>query len=813
MLTLLSLIIAAAPGVSAGQPGEVPAPLPAGHALTIQPAEIRLTGARAVQQLIVTADNGQPTIRDVTDTVEFRTEDASVAVVKNGVVHPVADGQTLLHVGYGDAVATAVIHVSDSDQVAPIAFRTEVLAALTKSGCNMGACHGSPSGKGGFRLSLRGYDPELDLLTLRGEFFNRRASSLEPDSSLLLKKPLMEVAHGGGKRLSKGDPRHDVLRRWIAEGLRVDSADAPRLERIELLPSDRVLLDGADRQQLAVNGHFSDGSVRDITALTAFDSSDESIATITPGGVVQREGRGEATILARFLDRMATTQLTFLTERPDFRWSDPVEHNAIDTLVFAKLKQLQIQPSPLCSDSDFLRRVTLDLTGRLPTLDESTAFHNDDAATRRMSLVDRLLASDDYATFWSLKWADVLRCNSRRLGKAGVHKFRRWLFEVIRDDMPMNEFVHSMLTATGSVRDNAAAWYWNASRDEIDATETTAQLFLGIRIQCAKCHNHPFERWTQDDYYGIAAAFKRVARRDTGLSSDEFIYVRHDGDVTQPRTGEVMKVRLLLQGDVDVPAGQDRRQVFANWLTSDTNPFFARSMANRIWGHMFGRGIVDPVDDFRDSNPASNPELLDFLASEFASNGYSTRHLVRTIAASRVYQLSAARNEYNADDEIYFSHARTRLLTAEQLLDAICTVSGVPETFAGVPQGTPAVHVVDPPEGHKFLEVFGQPRRELPCQCERSTDSNLSQALQLINGPTVHSKLRSDDGHVHRWIARGDSDESIIRQLYLLAVSRYPNETEQQTALAHIASNDDRTRALEDVAWAIINSKEFLFQH
>lgn len=787
--------------------------LPPVTALQVLPAEFTLHGPRAVQQLVVTGNPDAASVRDVSDAAEYRSEDPAVAVVEHGLVRPVADGQTTIRIVSNGVETSCKVTVSGFGVSSPVAFHTEVLAALTKSGCNMGACHGSPSGKGGFRLSLRGYDPALDLVTLRGEFFNRRSNVLQPDESLLLRKPLMQVAHGGGRRLAEGDASHAALREWIAEGMRTEAEGTPTLDRIELLPSPRVLRDGADRQQLIVNGYFSDGSVRDITALTAFDSSDEGIASVSPLAVVRREGRGEATILARYLDRMATTQITFLTERPDFRWPETQAHNEIDRLVFAKLQQLQIEPSELCSDSDFLRRATLDLAGRLPTLQETQQFMADTSDAKRSQLVERLLASDDYARFWSMKWGDLLRSNSRRLTATGVHKFRRWLYDVVRNDVPLDQFARELLTATGSTQQNAAAYYWKASRDEIDATETTAQLFLGIRIQCAKCHNHPFEKWTQDDYYGIAAAFKRVGRKETALPDDEFIFVSGGGEVTQPRTGQTMKVRLLLQGEVDVPADQDRRVVFAEWLTSASNPFFAKSVANRIWGHVLGRGIVDPVDDFRESNPASNPELLDYIASELTRSGFSAKHLIRLIMNSRVYQLSSQRNRFNADDEIYFSHATTRMLTAEQLLDAICAVTGLKEDFAGMPAGTLAVELVDPPEGHKFLQVFGQPQRELPCECERSTDSNLSQALQLINGPTVHNKLRSDAGQLHQWIAGGKSDQEIVNMLYMTALSRAPVAAELETALKHVASNEDRTRALEDVAWAVINSKEFLFQH
>ncbi|MFO0978137.1 MAG: DUF1549 and DUF1553 domain-containing protein [Planctomycetaceae bacterium] len=783
------------------------------QSLNVQPSEITLTGPRGIQQLIVTANADAATIHDATAIAEYRSENPAVASVDKGVVKATGNGTTVIHISRAGMEVTAKVTVSQFENPAPVAFHTEVLAALTKSGCNMGACHGSPSGKGGFRLSLRGYDPPLDLVTLRGEYFNRRSNVLNPDESLLLRKPLMEVAHGGGRRLHVNDPSHVMLKQWIAEGMKTEPEGAPALLSIELFPKPRVLRDGADQQQLMVNGHFSDGTVRDITALTAFDTSDESIAAITPSGVVTREGRGEATILARYLDKMSTTQISFLTDRPDFQWPNPPEETRIDQLVFGKLKQLQIQPSDLCSDSDFLRRATLDLTGRLPTLEETQAFHADTNPAKRAALVDRLLASDDHARFWSMKWSDLLRCNSKKLTKSGVHKFRRWLYDVVKNDMPLDQFARELLTATGSTQQNPAAAYWKAARDEIDATETTAQLFMGVRIQCAKCHNHPFEKWTQDDYYGTAAAFNRVGRKETGLPDDEMIFVKAGGEVTQPRTGKQMKVRLLLEGDVDVPNDQDRRVVFANWLTNNSNPFFAKSLSNRIWGHVVGKGIVDPVDDFRDSNPPSNPELLNYLADELLKSGYSSRHLIRTIMNSRVYQLSSQRNKFNADDETYFSHATTRMLTAEQLLDAICAVTGQQEEFSGMPGGTKAVELVDPPEGHKFLQVFGQPQRELPCECERSTDSNLSQALQLINGPTVHNKLRADAGNVHRWVAEGKSDAEIIDLLYLAALSRPALPQEQATAQAHIKASEDRVKAVEDVAWAVINSKEFLFQH
>lgn len=780
--------------------------------LSIVPSEIRLNGQLEDHQVLVLMEASN-SHKDATRKATIISENQNVAVVRNGRIYPKSNGTATVTASVEGMTAHSTVTVTNFEYKRPISFHSDVLAALTKAGCNMGACHGSPSGKGGFRLSLRGYDPKLDLETLRGEFFNRRSNILDPNESLLLQKPLMQVAHGGGQRIKKADAVHSVIHGWISEGMQIEPADSATLQSIQILPSDRVLMDESSHQQLLVLASFSDGSVRDITKLTAFDSSDESIATVSDDGIVHREGRGEATVLARYVDRMSTSKIAFLTDRKQYNWEIPQTPSEIDQLVFRKLHQLQIQPSQPCSDTDFLRRATLDLTGRLPTLSESRDFAANTSQNRRSALVDKLLADDDHAKFWSMKWADLLRCNSERLTSNGAHKFRRWLFEVVKSDMPLDQFAEQLLTANGSTNSNPATNYWRASRDSLDATETTAQLFLGIRIQCAKCHNHPFEKWTQDDYYGMAAAFHRVGRKASARKDNETIFVKQQGEVKQPRTGETMKVRLLLRGSVDVPNEKDRRQVFSNWLTAESNPFFAKSLANRIWGHMTGRGIVEPVDDFRDSNPPSNPELLDFLASELVNSGYSMRHLIRTIMSSQTYQLAAKRNDFNSDDELYFSHGMTRMLTAEQLLDAICQVTGVAESFPGMPIGSRAIDLADPPKTHDFLQAFGQPKRELTCECERSTDSNLGQALQLINGPIVHNKIRSRQGNLHHWIADGKSDSEIIESIYLAAFSRPPAEAEVQISLKHIATNKDRVLALQDIFWAVINSKEFLFQH
>ncbi|MFV0445734.1 MAG: DUF1553 domain-containing protein [Planctomycetaceae bacterium] len=783
-------------------------------ALQVEPAEISLTGPRGTQQIITTGVWSDTDLRDVTTDVTLTTANPKIVAVESGRLIAKGNGETTVTVQLGKLQASVPVKVTHFEQPAPITFHTEVLGALTKAGCNMGACHGSPSGKGGFRLSLRGYDPVLDLVTLRKEFAGRRINRIEPDSSLILRKPLMDVPHGGGKRMHSSDPVHAALRQWIVEGLPVEGTDAPQLTRLEVFPKKRIFTPASGRQQLVAVGHFSDGSTHDLTALTQFSSSSESVATVNEQGLVTKQGRGETAVLARYLDKMDNAELTFLDDVPGFEWNHPLEANFIDQLVDAKLQQLKILPSDLCSDDEFLRRVYLDVAGRLPSVAETQAFQNDATADKRTKLIDTLLDSADHAAFWSLKWADVLRVNSGSLKAEGVAKFNRWLYDSVYFDQPMNEFAQELLTAAGSAFENPAANYWRASREPADATETTAQLFLGVRIQCAKCHNHPFERWTQDNYYGVGAAFARVGRKKTPIGDDEFVFVKTDGEVQQPRTGQTMKVHLLLEGDVDVPSEQDRREVFANWLTKPDNPFFAKSLVNRMWGHVMGRGIVEPVDDFRDSNPPSNAELLSTLATQFVENGYSRKWLLRTILNSQTYQRSARPNAFNEQDEIYCSHASTRMLSAEQLLDAICSVTEVPEKFAGVPTGFRATYLPEPPTDNYFLKVFGQPQRQMSCECERSNESNLAQALQMINGPTVHDKLRSDAGRVKRLIDANKTDEEIIRDLYLSAVCREPTTAEMTAALKHMStSGDSRRWALEDIGWAVLNTKEFLFQH
>ncbi len=802
--------LAAAETASASQPSVVVGQ-PTG--LTLAPEKVVLTGKRSRQQVIATGQYANNELRDLTTAVQFVSSAPQIAKIERGVITPVANGVAQIIAIVSGHAAKIDVTVQGLEQPSPISFKNGTLAALTKSGCNMGACHGSPSGKGGFRLSLRAYDPVLDIVTLRSEYYGRRTNIVSPTESLLLRKPLMELAHGGGRRLKKHDASYEILHDWIAEGLRLDAPTEPDVVKIQVLPEGRVFQKDGARQQLVVLAHFSDGSIRDVTPITCYSSSSESVARVGENGVVEKISRGETAILARYLDKMATSYITFLEDVPGFAWNNPPEKSFVDTLVNAKLKQLQILPSDVCSDEEFLRRAYLDATGRLPTVEESQAFLADQNPNKRDQLVDALVESDDFASYWTLMTGDILRSNAKKLNATGVQKFRLWLYESVRSDKPLNQFARELLTASGSAYKNPAANYWRASRDPQDATETTAQLFLGIRIQCAKCHNHPFERWTQDNYYGIGAAFVRIGRKPGSEADEEVVFVSKTGEVTQPRTGKQMKPHLLLKGDVDVPADRDRREIFAEWLTANDNPFFAKASVNRIWGQLLGRGIVEPVDDFRDSNPPSNAPLLDALSAEFIKNGYSRKWAVKTIMKSRTYQLSSRKNQFNGNDEIYFSHANTRLLSAEQLLDAICQVTSVAEAFPGAPVGMRATELTEPPADNYFLKIFGQPQREMACQCERSNESNLSQALQMINGPVVHNKLRDANGRIAKLVTAGKPDEEIINELYLAALCRRPVAAEIEAAKKHLAANADKKLAMEDIGWALLNSKEFLFQH
>jgi hypothetical protein len=782
-------------------------------AVAIEQAGSTLSGRRATRQLLATATYDDGTTRDLTRALEWVSLNPEVAEVKpTGQVVPRGNGRATIVARRGPVEAKATVTVDKMDAPAPISFRRDVIPAFSQAGCNMGACHGTPTGKGGFRLSLRGYLPDQDYTVLSREAGGRRIDPFEVDASLILRKPLGEVPHEGGLRLRRGSKTFEYLHDWIAEGAH-DDPNAPAAVKLELLPGPRLLNDPAKTQQVAAIVHYADGSTRDVTPICYYNSSNPDIAEVGVDGFVTFKGKGEAAVIAHYLDLVANVRLTYLVEVPGFSPTPVPSENPIDRAVFAKLNRMRIKPSELSTDQEFIRRVSLDAIGLLPSPDEVRAFLADPSPDKRDRLVDSLLARPEFVDFWTLKFADVLRANGRLIQPKGSMVFHRWIRESLARDKPLDQFVRELLTADGSTFTNPAANYYRISRDPETSVETTAQLFLGVRIQCAKCHNHPFERWTQDDYYGFAAFFARVRHKKGSQANEEVVFGSPGGEVRQPRSGKQMPPKAL-GGPVfgDDSAG-DRRGRLASWLTGPQNPFFAKSLANRIWYHLIGRGVVEPVDDFRDSNPPSNDELLDALAVELARGGFRLRPLVRTILTSRTYQLSARTNELNADDTIYFSHAATRLLPAEVLLDAISAVTGATSKFDGLPAGTRATQIPDGKMEDPFLKTFGRPARELACECERESDANLSQALQLIGGATVNNKLRDDHGRMARLAKSDATPEQIARELYLVALARDPSPGEIEAAVKHLSTAPDRRQAVEDLGWVLINSKEFLFRH
>ncbi len=781
--------------------------------VTVEPANGVLQGRRATRQLIASATDPDGSQRDLTRLVEWVSLNPEIAVVSaKGQVVPKSNGTATIVARGGSVEAQTTVKVEGMEKPAPVSFRNDVIPAFSQSGCNTGACHGTPTGKGGFKLSLRGYLPDQDYTTLTREASGRRINPLAAETSMILTKPLGEIPHEGGLRLSRSSKTFEFLHDWIAEGA-IDDPKAPLPVKLEILPGARVLNAPAKTQQAVAIVTYADGSSRDITPLCYYNSSNPEIAEVDADGHVTFKTRGEVAVIAHYHHLVANVRLTHLVDVPGFKVAEVPKDNVIDAAVYAKLNRMRVAPSEVCTDTEFVRRVFLDAIGVLPTPAEADAFLKDSAPDKRAKLVDGLLNRPEFYDFWTLKFADILRANGRLIQSKGTYVFTRWIKKNLEQNTPMDQFVRELLTSEGSAYKSPAANYYRISRDPESSVETTAQLFLGVRIQCAKCHNHPFERWTQDDYYGFAAFFSRVRQKKGPLPDDEVIFTAKDGDVRQPRTGQVMKPKALggpVFGDPNIP---DRRVNLAAWLTGPENPFFAKSLVNRVWYHLVGRGIVEPVDDFRDSNPASNDELLDGLTSQFVKNGFDLRALMKSILTSRTYQLSARTNELNESDTLYFSHAYTKLLPAEVLLDAISTVTGTVTAFDGLPKGARATQIPDGKMDNPFLKTFGRPARELACECERESDSNLSQALQLIGGATVNGKLRDDAGRMAQLAKSDKPPEAITKDLYLIALSREPNATEVAAAVKHLSAATDKRQAVEDLGWVLINSKEFLFRH
>jgi hypothetical protein len=723
---------------------------------------------------------------------------------------------------------------ADAAEPAAVSFEREVMAVLSRAGCNAGACHGNLNGKGGMKLSLRGEDPDGDLATLTRDMLARRTDSNRPEQSLILLKATGAIPHEGGIRFTKGTPEYRILRDWIALGCPPDAPGGPRFERLTVSPSSQILVAPADRFRVTAVAHFSDGSKRDVTPLIATEFTTTGIAQITASGEVVREELGETVLLVRYLGYVVPVRVVFLPDRPVPDLSSVPVHNEIDRLVLAQLKELRLKPAGLTPDHVFIRRAYLDTLGLLPTADETRAFLSDTRPDKRERLIDSLLARPEFAEYWAQKWSDLLRNEEKALDRKGVSVFYRWITSQIAADRPLNEFARDILAARGSTYANPPANFWRAIRDPLMRAESVAQVFLGVRVSCARCHNHPFDRWTMDDYYGFAAFFARIDYREIDntrkdrLDKHEFIgeqIVLHkrDGEMISGRTKQAAAPRFLGAPTPDLGADADRLATIADWIASPDNPFFAKAQVNRIWLHLMGRGLVDPNDDFRATNPPSNPELLDWLAKDFAASGFRLKPMVKRIMMSRTYQLaSTVPDDATMADDLHHSHARIAPLEAEQLLDALTQVTGVAIPFKGYPLGLRANQVPAPPQngrrgsfdgmGERFLKVFGKPDRLLTCECERSEDPGLLQAFQMITGEVMHTMIRDPDNRIGTMLSSGKDDSEMLEDFYLAALSRKPSEAEATKILAYLRSAGDRRTAWEDVVWALVNCKEFLLR-
>ena len=811
----LALLLAAAAAPRASGPD------PAGE-LVILPATTVLRGQGARQQLLIERKADGRFVGPHTGSVGFSSSNPQVATVdESGVVTAIGDGRAIVTAKADGRDVSTVVEVERASARYPVSFRNHVVPVLTKAGCNSGPCHGAAAGKNGFKLTLRGYDPEVDYLTLTRQAGARRVNKIDPAASLMLLKPTVAVSHGGGRRFSPRSPEYRVIADWIAVGTPAPAEWDPVLTRLEVFPSAARLATGVE-QPLLVRAHFSDGHSEDVTRWVKFSTNESAVAAVDDRGTVTVSGPGEAAISAWYLSRLVTARIASpFPDRVDERiYARAPRANFIDDLVLAKLAELNIEPSPLSSDSEFIRRAFLDAAGILPTPEEVRAFLADTAPDKRVKLVDALLARPEFVDYWSYKWSDLLLVSSRNLPSNAMWSYYNWIRRNVEANAPWDRMARELLTASGNTLANGAANYFVLHKNPVALTENVAMTFMGFSITCARCHNHPLEKWTQKDYYQMANLFSRVAVKNGTDRGDIIVYPARTGDVNHPRLNVPLPPRPLDGPAMALDAPGDRREPFVNWLVSPENPFFARTLVNRVWKNFMGRGLVEAVDDIRDANPASNPALFEALTRDFVAHGFDVKHLARTIMTSATYQLTSTPTGRNAGDLKYHSHYIARRLPAEVILDAISQATGVGEDFTGYP-GRRALQLPDAAVDSYFLTAFGRPPRLTAADSERQQEPSITQALHVINGETINRKLTAGRGLVHELAAANAPNRAAIERLYLAALSRLPSEDEVRAisaaldASAPAGSSDPaaRRKALEDLAWAILTGREFLFTH
>lgn len=779
-----------------------------------------IRGRDARQQIFVTGVYSSGQLRDLTQTVKYTAEPAGIVDIDaTGMVTPVADGTAVIH-AKNDAGLDATISttVTGFQNDIPINFKNQIVPIFTKLGCNSGGCHGKASGQNGFKLSLLGFYPDEDYEFLVKEGRGRRLFPGSPGESLLLTKPIGKSPHGGGKRMDLSTYEYRLISRWIEQGMPYGSKDDPEVVGIKCLPEGRVMDRGAN-QQITVMATYSDGTTEDVTRMALYEPNDSEMAEVTTSALVKTlDLAGEVAIMARYQGQVSVFRSTIPLGAP---MKDlPSKKSFIDDAVFNKLAVLGIPPSPVSDDGTFLRRVYIDITGKMPTEQEVRDFVANSDPAKRDKVIDQLVDSEEYADLFANKWNLVLRNKKRGAADLeGTLGFHAWIRQSLYENKPYDQMVREVLTASGEPEFNPAVIWYREVTQVNEQVEDTAQLFLGLRIQCARCHHHPFERWSQDDYYGMSAFFSRVGTKAAGNVNpqrDKKVF-HNEGVATarNPRSGKDLKPTGLGSPALDIAQDRDPRQHLVDWMADKNNPFFARALVNRYWKHFFDRGIVEPEDDMRETNPPSNPELLQGLAQHFIASGFDMKDLVRTICKSSTYQLSSLPNDYNLKDKQNFSRYYPKRLKAEPLYDALHQVTATSENFSGLPTGTRAVQLADPSIGPYFLKVFGQPQGDTACECERSQEANLAQSLHLLNSSEVQNKISSGTGRAALLANEKDRpDTDKMKELYRWVYSREPSQDELNIALAHIAKNEaNKKAAYEDIIWALINTKEFLFNH
>ena len=778
------------------------------------PAEVNLKFLRDRQSLVCRWTEPNGVQRNVTVQSKMVLADPAKARVENGIVYPVADGQTKLKVEYNGQSVEIPVKVEEAKTEQAISFRLDVMPIFMRNTCNSGGCHGSSRGKDGFRLSLFGYDPAGDYYRLTREMIGRRINLATPDASMLVTKCNGDAPHTGGKFFTKDSENNQALLRWIEAGAKDDAEGLAEATSIEILPK-QLLLEAPDQKfKITVRAHYSDGTDRDVTNLALFLSSNDGSAKIDKEGVITTGQRGEAFVMARFHTYTVGTQVIVIPKNLQYTKPKSEEWNYVDQMVNAKLDKLRIFPSPLCDDETFLRRANIDITGTLPTSDEVKAFIADKDAQKRAKKVDQLLTKKEFVDIWAMKWSELLQIRSTNnnvaTGYKSVLTYYTWIREQLEKNVPVNEMARQLISATGSNLDNPATNYYELEVDPLKLAENTAQAFFGTRIQCAQCHNHPFDRWTMADYRGFVSFFSQIGRKPGEDPRERIVFNSGGGEARHPVDNRVIPAKFLGEEQPDC-TNKDRRQVLADWVASPKNPFFPRHIANLVWAQYMGRGIVEPVDDSRISNPPSNPELLDALTKKLVEYNFDLRHLVRDICTSAAYQRTTRVNESNALDDRNFAKATIRRMRSEVMLDCITQVTETKDKYRGLPLGARSVELADGKTTSYFLTTFGRSDREEICSREK-VGPTLSQALHMLNGDTVEGKIVAG-GVVQKLMKANMTPREVAAELYLRCFGRNPTEQELVKLEEHWGVTEEQPKVYTDIFWALMNAKEFMFNH